>query len=745
MAVKNKYNTQTGKRETELDILKRHAQDSMSYFRLNNERYINYMKFICETAITDDVRQKLVTMSKPSVEFNETEAFINRQVGEFMMQSPSFDAHPSSAMGVDTMSKELLQTCQVVEDYTRYLVSPEKTDNIYYHTMQEMMRGGFSVWNIATDYENEMSFDQCINIKREQYPTSCFFDPMAMESHKGDGEYCGRIIPYKKEDAEREFGKEISTGGSYSRSFGNFNWSYRDASQKIVLLCEQFVKEKKQVSIVKLANGFVMEKKEYRKMLSLWDDLGYLEQPPIVINERITTINEIKRYLFSEKEVIEEEATDYRYLPLVFFDLNSVFLQDIDGGSKRQMTRPYVYHLKGIQEVKNMVGQQLAYEIESTVAHKLMMPVESVDDNYLEALRNYQIPDVVLYRAYREGDTENPVPPPQWIQRPQVPQIIPDTFFNSSKMMQSILGSYDAMLGIQGNDISGKAMRYGAIQASKGSMPGSTGFINGLNQAAKICVDLIPKYYKTPRSIPTLSKEGKRGFQVINQKESQESVSMNYSPYMFEICVEPGVNSDVEKQMGMESLLAAMKVSPDIAEMIGTTEQGIGFFLDNLQMNNIDSFKEAVQEFMQQKQQQKQQNPQPSPAQMEQMKIQQQAQLEQMKLQQKQQEMQAETTLDAGKLELENRKLDIEFMELLSKIKGNEIESQVKMQQAESEDIRSAALLAMDLEKHQSELKHTTLDKVADALMHNDKMKLEHKKVDLQNEQIGKKGENERT
>src|ERR1017187_4425906 len=79
---------------TELDYLKDKTQEWFAYFRKNNDRFINFMKFICETAITDDARQKLVTMQKPPLEFNETEAYVNRQVAEFMKQTPSFNVHP---------------------------------------------------------------------------------------------------------------------------------------------------------------------------------------------------------------------------------------------------------------------------------------------------------------------------------------------------------------------------------------------------------------------------------------------------------------------------------------------------------------------------------------------------------------------------------------------------------------------------------------------------------------------------
>lgn len=742
----NVMNSYSNFNPTPLEELKQNVKDSFIYFEENNDRFREFMKAICETSLTADQRNKLATMQKPPLEFNETEAFISRNLGEFVKQQPSFEVHAAGSVGAENMTPDLLASIDKIESFLRYLLSPQKTDDIAFKTFDEMMKGGYSVWRVFTDYENSMSFDQEINVEKEHYPTTTFFDPMAMESHKGDGSFCGRIIPYTKKDAERIIGKDILTDLSYSPTFGNFNWSYRNLDQDIVIICEYFEKRKKKMKIVKLSNGLTITKKSYKRLLELWSQpgSGFIEQPPQKLDERTTEIEYICRYLLCEKKIISYEETDFKYLPLVFFDGSSARLEDVGGSNKRQMTRPYPYHLKSTQQLKNAAGQALAYELESTIAHKVMMAIESVDMTQLDQLRNFQIPDVLLYKSILDGGNNEQLPSPQMIQRGQVPQIIPQTFYETSRTMQNILGSYDSQMGIQGNQLSGEAIKQSALQSAGMVAPYLRGYINGLNRIAQIILDLIPKYYKTPRTIPILTREGKKEYQVINNKQNPDSIFMNYHPDMLNVSVEAGVNAEVQKQIALDQLMMMCKVSPPFAQFMN--EEGMGIFLDNIDIRGVDNLRMKADEWMQNQKKQQQENPKPSPqemamqlkmAELQQKSQQAQAELQQKsmqaqaELQQKSMQVQQETALDAAKVEVANRKIDIDFMELLSKIKNEEITNQVKIQQSESEDVRSAALLAIELSKHQMEKEDSKHAKIERVLKHKDEMKL--KKSELIN------------
>ena len=91
-----------------------------------------------------------------------------------------------------------------------------------------------------TDWADSKSFLQKIFVERVFDPTLCGFDPLARESHKGDGKYCFEIFPRSAEEAAEEFGKEILSNANFTRTEGQFSWSYYNQQEKIILFCEFF-------------------------------------------------------------------------------------------------------------------------------------------------------------------------------------------------------------------------------------------------------------------------------------------------------------------------------------------------------------------------------------------------------------------------------------------------------------------------------------------------------------------------
>lgn len=709
------------KHQRKLTNMKKNVEYAVQ-FDVDNNYYYNYMtKFICETSLDDETINKLQAMNKPPIEFNETEIYVNNQLGEFSMQQPSFEVRIADNVIDSHKTKNMEETCKVIEGHLRYKFSPRATDNMQYNTYADILRGGMSVWFMGTDYINEDSFEMDITVEKEIYPTMCGFDPMATKSHKGDGDFCFRVMAYKEKMAKKLFGEDAIKNIKGSSAIGGFRWTYKNESEVVYMFCEYYEKKLKKQKIVKLSNGKTMPYKRYMEALEAWEEAGYMELPPVIVQERMSTKETICKYVFNDNNVVSYEETDYKYLPLFKFQGSSVSLQDPDGSNKREMIRSYVHNLKGPQRLKNVAGQQVAAEIENTVAHKFMFDMESVDLTQMDQLRNVQIQDVILYRSRRDGNSDEPLQPPREVVRPPIPEIIPGTFSETSRTMQLIMGSFD-QLGMQRSNASGEALDSGAMQSARGSNPYLKGYINGLNRACTIYLDLMPKIMTTPRSLPIMTADGKRSAQIINDDQNPDSIYMDFDPSMFNIEISAGVNTEVSKRISLNQMITMSKVSPAFNKFI--TEDCLEEFIDNMDVRNKDSMKTKAAAFMQKMKQmeaQAAQKPHIDPVEAK-------LKIDAAKLKIQDKKIQTNAALDAGKLELGNRQADIDFMELLMKSKSNEVEQAVKLQSAQSEDIRSEALLAIEVSKHQAEEKRDKFDRVERALVHHDKLNHEKKK-----------------
>jgi hypothetical protein len=165
------------------------------------------------------------------------------------------------------------------------------------------------------------------------------------------------------------------------------------------------------------------------------------------------------------------------------------------------------------------------------------------------------------------------------------------------------LGSYDSVLGVQGQgqEISGAAISAGAMQSNNASVPYVIGYIKGINRVAQIIVDLLPKFYRLPRSLPILTASGKRDYVIINDEDSPQSIYMNYDPHSLDVKVEAGVNFSMQKEQALKTIIGLMQASPSFAEFMNA--QGLSILLDNIDIRGIDALRSKASEFEKQKSQ----------------------------------------------------------------------------------------------------------------------------------------------
>ncbi len=335
--------------------------------------------------------------------------------------------------------------------------------------------------------------------------------------------------------------------------------------------------------------------------------------------------------------------------------------------------------------------------MENMVMHKWIAAVEAVPEMYKDAYINPQKASVLLYNAFKRDDPTIPLPPPREIAVAPIPPEVTGTFDVTDKMTQVILGSYDASLGVNDNQLSGIAIQEGATQSNATAMPYVVGYLNGLNQAAKIYLDLFPKYYVTPRTIPVLLPDGNKSYVKINQ---DGGFKLDYQPNALQVKVEAGPSFAIEKSKALAQLEGLMKASPAFAQFMNT--KGLGVLLDNLEIRGIDQLKAMLGAYLQEQQQQQakaeQMAMQNSPAGIKAMEI-------QAQMQQKQMQIQA----DAPKIAISKQQADTNLLKTLSDIGESKDEALVQRDKAAAEEYRSSVDLAIkhaDLAIKHADIKH---------------------------------------
>lgn len=721
-----------------LKDIKKNIERASVYFKPNNQRYHKFQKFVFETSVSEDEKDTLLTMGKPVIEFNITNAPISRLCGEFSKQEPSIYVSADNGTPIDP------ETLEVVEGHIRHILFDAKKHNTQYNVYRDQLSGGFSDFKVWTEYAGEMSFDQVIRFGRTFDPTLTGYDPMAREVDKSDAEFCFEVFPMPKGDFKRNYPNVDIDQCQFINTGSGFDWTYQSSGEDVVVVVDYYEKKKKKVQIVKTADNKVMTADDYKTFLLDWQASGIIEQPPAMVGEpRWTEKVYICRYRVMVNNVLEYKETSFKNLPLVFVDGDSVVIKTGEGGSMQQFTKPYVYHAEGIQKLTNFSGQVIANDFENMVMHKFKVAEESLPDQaeFRDAYTQWQIPNTLVYKHLYNDDPNTPLPPPQEIARVPLPPEVVNTFNTSMQMLQNILGSYDASLGINDNQLSGVAIVEGATQSNAAAMPYIVNYMQSLNQVATIILDLIPKYYKTPRTIPIIGKDGKPRDVKVNEPNGQ-GIQFNYDENVLKVKVEAGVNFSIAKNKALQQLIALQSASPQFAEFIA--EEGLETLLDNMEFRNVDVLKAKVEKWVQKKAKQKAE--QPDPEQIKAQLMQQQMQDQQMqfaaqmkqneerfqieiqKMNQKREEAEAKALLETERLLIDKEKADNDRLKIMADAGQSHGEMIVSLAKAEAEETRAEA----DLRIKHIDIAHSHARAVADHHMAKEDQKHRHMKESVE-------------
>ena len=702
------------------DSLERIKEDigmAYKYFEKNYKRYHEFRKYIFKESINEQKRSAMIQLQRPVLEFNILEAYISRLLGEFAQNEPSITVSPAEGIMIPS------EVLKIVEDHIRHVIYTANKDSFAWDVYKDLLSGGFSVAKIWTDYSSPMSFHQQIYLSRAFDPTLCGFDPAARAPHKGDGKYCFELFPMTLKDFERDYPDADLKGIQFSRNIEGFNWSYANIEDnKIILVCDYFEKRKYKKRIVQLADGRVMTIKDYERMAAHWEEMGYIEQLPVIVGKpRWTMLEKVCRYRIIENQVLEYEETDYTYLPYVFFDGHSIVLTEGTANNTFQMTRPYVYHAKGIQDLKNFAGISLANFLENQIQHKFIIKKEAIpqEKDYIEALNNVQRANTVVVNAYSENDPNKPIPDPiREVVNVGAPPEVMGAFQVTDPTTQTILGSYASNVGKDETRISGRAVIESATQGNAAAMPYIVGYLQGLTQVGNLIVDLIPKYLVGKRTLPLVDSAGEQYYQEVNM-EGQPL--LNYGDRSVKVNIEAGVNFQVQKNRALEQIIALMNASPQFGQFINSPS-GLKILISNLTIYGADRLQEAVEPFLQEQAQQQQQAMQMQQQAMMQNPQMIRAQAEMMKVQTQAQQHQIENQFEISRLATEDKLADAKVLEAEAKISMEQINSAIKLEESNNSVHRhaldaAAKLAEIESRKHNDNLATHKLAKELEGTM----------------------------
>lgn len=497
------------------------------------------LRFLAGNQWPEQIENERIRESRPCLTFNRLPQFVQQVIGDARQNKPAIKVHP-----VDEASDE--EIAEIYEGLIRNIESQSRAPQAYITALEHSTGCGFGAWRVITEYSTDDGFEQDIRIKRITDPFSVTWDESAKEYDKSDAMYC-----FVSEWISEEVFKERWP----SKTPSNWEEEYRTLSTREswmvdgqVRICEYWVKKPVEKTLAYTHKGETI------------DITGTKLDPAGFKKVRKVKTHKVCRYLLTGHDILEgEKEFPCRYIPIV-----PVFgPEEWHDGVLRP--RSLVKYAKDPMRMYNFW--------QSTIAEKIALAPKSpwlVTPTMVEGLEKYWNESNKKNRPYLPYNPD----PEAAANRPVREE---PAYVNSAEIQQSMqaiedlkatLGMYDASIGAQGNETSGRAIVARQREGDTASFSWIDNLARSIQHTGRILIDMIPRIYDTERVIRVMGADDSVELVKINQWVG-DGFAYDLSQGKYDVEITVGPSYATKRLEAADSMLAFIQAYPNAAPMVG--------------------------------------------------------------------------------------------------------------------------------------------------------------------------------
>lgn len=259
--------------------------------------------------------------------------------------------------------------------------------------------------------------------------------------------------------------------------------------------------------------------------------------------------------------------------------------------------------------------------------------------------------------------------------------------------MRDVSNMHEASLGIQSNEVSGKAVLARQRVGELGTVIYTDNLADAQEEAGRVLNDLIPSHYDTPRTVKTLGEDGKADLVKINYGEGDPNGggSIDITSGKYSVTVTTGPSYATKRVEAVESLQAFVNAAPD------TMQFALPVILENLDIPGAEQMAATLRKTL--------------PPEMQDTEDMDEAQL--AELEQRKQQMGQQAALEQATAEATLKKLDAEIAEIGARAAESGarqalVEQQIEKLKADTSKVQmETAVSAVEADKVDAETQRT--------------------------------------
>lgn len=500
------------------------------------------LKFRAGEQWPDEALQERRAAGRPILTINRMPQFVRQVTGEIRQNRPAITVRP-----VDSGTDPALAA--TMAGIVRHVEQASDAQAAYVTAAESAAVCGIGHFRIVTEYSSDDGFEQDVRIRRMRNPFAVWWDPEAQEITREDARWCFVTERIPLADFKSRFPKARTEGFEQgSREGGADRWW----DGETVRVAEYWVKRPATRTLALLEGGETVDVTDMAQAART--------ALPIVRTRRAET-HKVVRYLISGAEMLEgPDDWAGKYIPVV-----PVVGEEVHVGD-RTVRHGIVRYAKDPQRLYNYWRTAAAESVAlSPRAPWLVTPRQIEGQKAQWESANRGNPPYLLYSP------DPAAPPPQRIEPAYPPVALLQEAGIAADDMKAVTGIYDAGLGAQGNETSGRAILMRQREGDTGTYVYVDNLSRAIRHAGRILVDLIPRVYDTERTLRILGEDGSEDFAVINQAVpgADGPVILNdLSAGTYDVEVSAGPGFSTRRLEAAESMMAFVQAVPQAGAVI---------------------------------------------------------------------------------------------------------------------------------------------------------------------------------
>jgi hypothetical protein len=533
----------SGSDEDVLDLARKRFQSAEEAEREIRTLGLEDLKFSVGEQWPDDLRRKRELEKRPCLTINRLSHSIRQVVNEQLKNPISSKVSP-----VD--DKADIETAKIYNGMLRHIQYASDASTAYGTAFNFAARASFGYFRLLTEYCDPFSFDQEIRIARIRNPFTVYLDPNYQQPDGSDANWGFIFEDISKEEYDEKYpdSKLASMDDWLSIGDSRSEWITKDT----IRVAEYFSKETKEITIVQLADGQVVDK-------------ALLQGDEQIINERKSYVSVIKWRLINGVEVLEEKILpgSGKWIPII-----PVLGEEICFEGKR-ILEGVVRHAKDSQRMYNY----WATAETETIALAPKAPFIGVEGQFEGHESKWRSANTenypyLEYKAKTIGGQIAPPPQRNVIEPPVM--AITQARMQASEDLKATTGIYDAALGARSNETSGVAIKNRAVQAQTSNYHLVDNLSKSVRHCGRISIDWMPYVYDGARAVRILGEDGAEEIIRINQEFERKGEIVNYdlSRGKYDVTVSVGPSYESKRQEAVDAMLEFTRSMPGQAAVI---------------------------------------------------------------------------------------------------------------------------------------------------------------------------------